>query len=68
MGRKSVITDKRARRYIRILDEDKWAEIDKLRTIKKYDNSFNQLINDALDYGLPLLVKAEFGEMKSDGE
>lgn len=68
MGRKSVITDKRARRYIRILDEDKWAEIDKLRTIKKYDNSFNQLINDALDYGLPLLVKAEFGEVKSDGE
>ena len=40
MGRKSVITDKRARRYIRILDEDKWAEIDKLLTIKKYGNSF----------------------------
>ena len=68
MGRKSVITDKRARRYIRILDEDKWAEIDKLLTIKKYENSFNQLINDALDYGLPLLVKAEFGEIKTDGE
>lgn len=66
MGRKSVITDKRARRYIRILDEDKWLEIDKLRTIKKYENSFNRLINDALDYGLPMLVKAEFGEIKKD--
>lgn len=64
MGRKSTITDKRARRYIRILDEDKWAEIDKLNTLKKYQNSFNQLINDALDYGLPLLVKAEFGEVE----
>ena len=61
MGRKSKITDVRARRYIRILDEDKWVDIDKLLTLKKYENSFNQLINDALDYGLPLLVKAEFG-------
>ena len=64
MEEKNKTIDKRARRYIRILDQDKWAEIDKLMAKQKYQNSFNQLINDALDYGLPLLVKAEFGKIK----
>lgn len=68
MGRKSTQTDIRARRYIRILDDDKWLKIDKLSTIEKYCNSFNQLINDALDYGLPLLIKAEFGEIDEEEE
>lgn len=63
MGRKSTQTDKRARRYIRITDDDKWAQIDKLSELNKYGNSFNRLINDALDYGLPQLIKAEFGEI-----
>lgn len=63
MGRKSTQTDNRARRYIRILDDDKWSKIDKLSTLEKYGNSFNQLINNALDLGLPLLIKAEFGEL-----
>ena len=66
MGRKSELKDKRARRYIRILDEEKWTDIDKLRTIKKYENSFNQLINDALDYGLPMLIKAEMEDVKTN--
>lgn len=66
MGRKSTITDKRERRYIRIIDADKWDQIDKLSTIGKYENSFNQLINDALDYGLPLLIKAEFGDIEEE--
>ena len=66
MGRKSTITDKRERRYIRIIDADKWEQIDKLSTIGKYENSFNQLINDALDYGLPLLIKAEFGDIEDE--
>lgn len=48
------------------MDEDKWADIDKLRTLKKYENSFNQLINDALDCGLLMLVKAEFGEVEEE--
>lgn len=66
MGRKRTITDKRERRYIRISDANKWELIDKLSTLEKYDNSFNQLINDALDYGLPLLIKAEFGEIEDE--
>ena len=61
MGRKSFAKENRARRYIRILDEDKWEQIDKLQTIQKYKNSFNKIINEALDYGLPMLIKAEFG-------
>lgn len=63
LGRKSTQTDKRARRYIRITDDGKWAQIDKLSELNKYGNSFNRLINDALDYGLPQLIKAEFGEI-----
>jgi len=66
MGRKRTITDKRERRYIRITDADKWELIDKLSTLDKYDNSFNQLINDALDYGLPLLIKTEFGDIEDE--
>jgi hypothetical protein len=68
MGRKSTQTDNRARRYIRILDDDKWSKIDKLSTLEKYGNSFNQLINNALDLGLPLLIKAEFGEIDEEEE
>ena len=66
MGRKSTLTDKRERRYIRISDADKWELIDKLSALEKYDNSFNKLINDALDYGLPLLIKAEFGDIEDE--
>ena len=61
MGRKSLEKDNRARRYIRILDDNKWAEIDRLQTLSKYKNSFNKIINEALDYGLPMLIKSEFG-------
>lgn len=60
VGRKSTQTDKRARRYIRITDSGKWEQIDKLTELKKYRNSFNLLINDALDYGLPELCKSLF--------
>ena len=68
MGRKSLAKDNRARRYIRILDEDKWEQIDKLQTIQKYKNSFNKIINEALDYGLPMLIKAEFGYIDEEGD
>ena len=68
MGRKSLEKDNRARRYIRILDDDKWVEIDRLQTLSKYKNSFNKIINEALDYGLPLLIKAEFGGIDENGE
>ena len=68
MGRKGTITDKRERRYIRITDAGKWELLDKLSALDKYHNSFNQLINDALDYGLPLLIKAEFGDIEGEAE
>lgn len=62
MGRKPTVKDKRARRYIRITDEDSWKLIDEIAEEGKYKNSFNQIINDALYYGLPLLHKSLFGE------
>ena len=54
--------ENRGRRYIRILNEDNWAFIDRLMALKKY-KSFNKVVNDALDYGLPELLKAEYGEV-----
>ena len=68
MGRKSTPKDKRERRYIRILSSKMWEQIDKLSTLDKYANSFNMLINHALDFGLPLLIKAEFGEIDYEEE
>ena len=55
----------RLRRYIRIADEEKWEIIDRLATLEKYKKSFNKIINDALDYGLPMLEQVEFGEVES---
>lgn len=66
MGRIGEITDKRARRYIRITDELKWEYIDRLMQLDKYKKSFNKVINNALDYGLPLLLKSEFGEIEDE--
>ena len=60
-------TDKKTRKFISIPDMEKWELIDKLAALPKYEKSFNKIINDALDYGLPLLIKAEFGEVKADG-
>ncbi|MDE7401655.1 MAG: hypothetical protein K2N17_06355 [Clostridia bacterium] len=68
MGRKSTPKDKRERRYIRISSSNAWEQIDKLSTKERYANSFNMLINDALDYGLPLLIKEVFGEIDYDEE
>lgn len=62
MGRPRKNPDHAAGYYVRIRDEDKWKLIGKLQKIDKYKNSFNQMVNDALDYGLPKLIKAELGE------
>ena len=32
----------------------------------KYEKSFNKIINEALDYGLPELIKVEFGELNNE--
>lgn len=71
MGRPRKNPDHAAGYFIRIRDEDKWKLIAKLQEIGKYKNSFNQMVNDALDYGLPQLIKAELGEeieLAKDGE
>lgn len=52
--------DKRQRRYIRIRDADMWAKIDKLMTLPKYSKSFNKVANDAMYYGLEILLKKNF--------
>ena len=58
----------RARRYIRIVDEKQWELIDQISQEKKYRNSFNLIINDALFYGLPLLHEKLFGEVAIEEE
>ena len=67
MGRTSTTTDRRARRYIRITDELKWEYIDRIMQRGEYKKSFNKVINDALDYGLPELLKVSYGEIEEDG-
>lgn len=67
MGRTSTTTDRRARRYIRITDELKWEYIDRIMQRGEYKKSFNKVINDALDYGLPELLKVSYGEIEDDG-
>lgn len=52
--------DNRLRRYIRIEKESQWELIDKLMTLSEYKKSFNKVIADALDFGLPLLFKSYF--------
>ncbi len=62
MGRKCLEKNKRGSRYVRLLNDDNWLIVERLEKLPKYKNSFNKIANDALDYGLPLLLKAEFGE------
>ena len=61
-------TDNRSRRYIRINDKDSWKLIDEIATVDKYKNSFNQIINDALFYGLPALHAKLFGAVEMPEE
>ena len=61
-------TDKNTRKFISISDMEKWEQIDELMSMPKYEKSFNKVINDALDYGLPLLLKAEKGEVTYESE
>lgn len=61
-------TDKNVRKFISIHDDKKWEQIEKLMTLPHYEKTFNKVINDALDFGLPLLIKAEFGEIDEEME
>lgn len=61
-------TDRNVRKFITINDLNLWEQIDKLMTLPTYEKSFNRVINQALRYGLPLLIKAEFGEIDYEEE
>lgn len=56
-------TDRNTRKFISIPDMDKWEQIDEIMQNPKYEKSFNKVINEALDYGLPLLLKEIKGEV-----
>lgn len=64
--KRKPITDNRARRYIRIEKDNIWEQIDMLSSEGKYQKSFNRLINDALEIGLPGLIKKTFGDISPD--
>ena len=61
------ITDNRCRMYILITDEESWRIIDEISTNDGY-NSFNKIINDALFYGLPILLDKVGGGMVTEEE
>lgn len=53
--------DRNVRKFISIYDVSIWEQIDKLMMLPQYEKTFNKVINDALYYGLPLLIKEAFG-------
>ena len=61
-------TNKNTRKFISISDMGKWERIDELMSMPKYEKSFNKVINEALDYGLPLLLKEAKGEVTYESE
>lgn len=60
-------TDRYARKFITIIDEFKLENIARLMEKDEYKDDFNKVINDALDYGLPQLLKVAYGEIEEDG-
>lgn len=56
-----TITDNRARRYIRIEKDYLWDKIDMLSTVDRYNKSFNKIIIEALEVGLPKLLETHLG-------
>ncbi len=50
-------------KHIRITDEETNKQIDRVLELPEY-KSFNQVVNDALFYGLPMLCEKLFGETK----
>lgn len=62
MGRKLKQQDHNASIYFRLRDEENWQMIDRLMTLPQYANNRASVLNNALSYGLPKLIEAEFGE------
>ncbi|MGN1104765.1 MAG: hypothetical protein ACI4QI_07850 [Candidatus Coproplasma sp.] len=59
-------TDRYARKFITIIDDFKLESIARLMEKDEYKDDFNKVINDALDYGLPQLLKVPYGEIEED--
>ncbi|MCD8372946.1 MAG: hypothetical protein LUD27_06575 [Clostridia bacterium] len=59
---KAIPTSKGHRFFVTIADEDKWKTI--LEIVEKSEKykSVNSVINEALSYGLPFLIKGTTGE------
>lgn len=54
-------------KHIRITDEETNRQIDRVLKLPEY-KSFNQVVNDALFYGLPILCEKLFGEAELSEE
>ena len=54
-------------KHIRIADSDITEQINRIMKLPEY-KSFNQVVNDALFYGLPILCEKLFGETKLSEE
>ncbi len=54
-------------KHIRITDEETNRQIDRVLELPEY-KSFNQVVNDALFYGLPILCEKLFGETELSEE
>lgn len=68
MGRKIKFDKNCGSKFITIDDEKKWELIREISTVKRYESSFNAIVNDALAFGLPELHKRLFDKVQLDGE
>lgn len=68
MGRKIKFDKNCGSKFITIDDEKKWELIREIATVKRYESSFNAIVNDALSFGLPELHKRLFDKVQLDGE
>ena len=68
MGRKIKFDKNCGSKFITIDDKKKWELIREIATVKRYESSFNAIVNDALAFGLPELHKRLFDKVQLDGE
>ena len=68
MGRKIKFDKNCGSKFITIDDEKKRELIREIATVKRYESSFNAIVNDALAFGLPELHKRLFDKVQLDGE
>ena len=68
MGRKIKFDKNCGSKFITIDDEKKCELIREIATVKRYESSFNAIVNDALAFGLPELHKRLFDKVQLDGE